>query len=75
MAHLPSSSTLLPTNDQVVNDSFDAPAADVEMEETADDVQIVDPPAATAAEEGANGADEDAEIAEDELPKRVTFLE
>lgn len=61
---------------QVVNDSFDAPAADIEMEETGGDFQNIGPPNATAAavEEGADG-DEDAEIAEDELPKRVTFVE
>lgn len=72
-----SSNNLNLTTSQVVNDSFDVAAPDVEMEEGgADDVQIIE--AATTAAAGAEAANndgEDVEITEDELPKRVTFLE
>lgn len=62
---------------QVVNDSFDTPAADIDMAGADDELQIVEPSIAAAAAEAANTAeeDDDIEIADDELPKRVTFLE
>jgi len=65
------------TTRKVVNDSFDAPAADIDMAGADDELQIVEASAAAAAADAANNAeeDEDIEIADDELPKRVTFLE
>jgi len=42
-----------------------------------DELQVIEAPDAAAAADAANNAeeDEDVEIADDELPKRVTFLE
>jgi len=63
---------------QIVNDSFDAPGADVDMA-NGDDVQVVEPLATAVAAAivaaAVVGENEDIEITEDELPKRVTFLE
>jgi hypothetical protein len=60
---------------QVVNDSFDVAAPDVEMEEGADDIQIIEAAITAGAVSDVANDDEDVEITEDELPKRVTFLE
>jgi hypothetical protein len=50
-------------------------APDVEMDEGADDVQIIGAASTAAAVGEAANDGADVEIMEDELPKRVTFLE
>jgi hypothetical protein len=50
-------------------------APDVEMDEGADDAQIIEAASTAAAVDEAANDGEDVEIMEDELPKRVTFLE